>query len=105
MCSENEKKKRSFRNSKKWKSFRHKCVVECGSKDIVTGKKLCKGFECHHMDLNPEHYENLDNKENFVCINKLTHKMLHWIYPYYKKDPEVINRLVEVLKRMCEINP
>lgn len=79
--------------------------MDSKSKDYITGNKLRKGFELHHMDLNPEHYENLDNKENFLCLNKLTHKMLHWLYNYYKNDKKVINRLVEVLERMCEINP
>lgn len=104
MASETEKKKRSFRNSKKWKSFRHNCVVECGGKDVITGRKLLKGFSLHHMDLDPDNYENLDNKEHFACLNKLTHKMVHWIFPYYKKDKSIIKRLVEILEKMDKIN-
>lgn len=102
--SEAEKKKRAFRGSKKWKTFRHNMVVECDSKDVVTGKKLIKGFECHHMDLDADNYENLDNKDNFVCLNKQTHKMVHFLYTYYKKDKNIVKRLVEVLDKMVEIN-
>lgn len=102
--TETEKKKRAFRASKKWKSFRHEKVVECGGKDVITGNKLRKGFELHHMDLDDSRYENLDNAENFVPINSMTHKCVHWLYRYYKNDKSVLGRLADILERMTEIN-
>ena len=101
--SENEKKKRAFRNTKAWKTFRHSIFVRDKGKDYITGKKLLKGYECHHLDLDKENYKKLD-EENFLCLNKLSHKFIHWIYPLYIKDENVVERFIEVLNKMKHIN-
>lgn len=103
MASDNERRKRSFRQTKTWKSFRHE-IISRDKNDCITGRKLLKGAEVHHEDLNPEHYKNLD-ADNFIALNKQTHKFLHWIYNYYKTDRNVIVRLVRVLEKMVELNP
>lgn len=103
MSSESEKKKRAFRASKKWKTFRHDMNVACGGKDPITGKKLTKGFELHHYDLREENYQILE-PDRFACLNSMTHKCVHWLYQYYKKDKSVIGRLADILDRMTEIN-
>jgi hypothetical protein len=78
-------------------------VIKNKRRDFVTGKKLVKGFELHHCDLRSENYQILD-EENFICLNKKTHSCIHWLYPYWLKDPEIIDRLVSVLEKMKEIN-
>lgn len=102
MASDNERRKRSFRQTKTWKSFRHE-IISKQKKDYITGRKLLKGCECHHMDLNPDHYKNLEEK-NFVALNKQSHKFIHWLYGYYENDPDIIVRLTEILERMVELN-
>lgn len=102
MASDNERKKRSFRQTKTWKSFRHE-IISRDKKDCITGKKLLKGCECHHIDLDPDHYRNLD-PDNFIALNKQTHKFLHWLYGYYKTDKNIIVRLAQVLERMYDLN-
>ena len=41
--NDSQKKKRNFRQSKKWRDFRHKKNVEQKGIDPITKKKLCKG--------------------------------------------------------------
>lgn len=103
MASDAEKFKRKFRTSKAWRTFRHNIHVRDGGRDFITGTKLLKGYECHHLDLDVEHYKNLD-EENFVSLNKMTHKVVHWLYPRFVKDSKIIDRLVEVLEKMKKIN-
>lgn len=97
------KKKANFRGSKVWTEFRkykreHDCV------DYVTRKKLTPSYNLHHMDLDPDHYQDISNPDNFACLNSKTHDLVHHLYLYYRKDPDVINRLRDVLERMVEIN-
>ena len=100
MSSENEKKKRAFRNTKAWRAFRH-LVISKQKLDFITQKKLSAGCQLHHCDTRSENYKNL-NEENFVALNSNTHKMVHWIWTYYQKDKGVIDRLKEVLDKMEE---
>ena len=112
--NETQKKKAKFRSSKSWKLFRHKISVwklfrhkisvKQKGLDYITHAKLRKMSNLHHMDLNEKNYTNLDNEDNFIFCNHNTHCWIHEIYTYYKKDPEVLERLKEVLDRMVEIN-
>ena len=101
--NDNQKEKKKFRNSKVWKSFRHQMNVRDKGRDYITGSKLLKGYELHHLNLKIEDYQNL-NEEHFISVNKLTHKFLHWIYIYYRKDKGVIERIVKILDKMIELN-
>ena len=103
MASVNERKKRAFRQTKTWRTFRHNIYVRDGGRDYITSKRLLKGFECHHFCLDVDRYKELD-EENFLCLNKLTHKFIHWIYPLYIKDSKIIDRLIEVLEKMRRLN-
>lgn len=101
--TEAQKKKKRFRNSKKWKEFRHTIHVKFKGKDPITGKKLLKGSECHHLDLNEDNYDKM-NEDNFIPLNKLSHKFIHWSYGYYREDRDFVNRLKFWLDKMLEIN-
>ena len=101
--NEIQKAKKKFRNSKVWKSFRHQMNIRDKGRDVITGRKLIKGYELHHLNLKSEDYQNL-NEEHFISVNKLTHKFLHWIFIYYRKDKTVIERIVKILDKMVEIN-
>ena len=101
--NEAQKSKRKFRQSKEWKTFRNFMKKLSGNKDLITNKPLRKGFQVHHMDLREENYSIL-LPDNFICCNNLTHKVIHFLYTYYKTDPQIIDRLREVLEKMKEIN-
>ena len=102
--NETQKLKKKLRNSKKWKELRHQKNVEQKSVDVISGRKLLKGCCLHHIDLRIENYDKLDNHDNFILLNKKTHEMVHFIYNIYSKDKKVIDRLVELLDKMVEIN-
>lgn len=97
-----QKEKRKFRNSKAWKQFKKQKAKEAEKKDFITQKPLRKMWSLHHEDLDPDNYKNLN--DNFVCLNNLSHKFIHWLYPYYINDEEVLQRIKNELERMKKIN-
>ena len=100
MSSDNEKKKRAFRNTKDWKTFRH-LVISKQKLDFLTQKKLSAGCQVHHCDTRSENYKNL-TEDNFVALNRQSHTFIHWIYGYWCKDKSIIERLVKLLEKMEE---
>lgn len=99
-----QNKKSKFRSSGVWKVFRKRIALKQNSLDPITNKKLLKGYNCHHMDLNENNYTDLTNEDNFVCLNKNTHKIVHELYRYYKTDEEVLDRLKTTLDKMKKLN-
>ena len=100
--NEAQKLKRNFRKSKAFKDHKKKKFKECGGIDKITLHKLRKGWNFHHEDLREENYEKLN--DNFLCCNNLTHKFIHWLYSYFIKDPEIIDRIKAEMERMKAIN-
>lgn len=99
----NSDKKAKFRNSKEWKEFRKKIYEKQNGKDIITGKKLYKCYNVHHLDMSAENYEKLD-EENFVALNKQMHEVVHTLFRYYKNDKTILSRLEQILEKMAELN-
>ena len=99
-----QKEKTKFRSSSKWKSFRQELKKE-QKVDFITRRPLLKGFAVHHLDMRDQYYTDLTKKEKFICLNKKMHKdIVHELYRYYQKDPEILDRLKEVLDRMNDFN-
>ena len=101
--NEAQKSKRNFRNSKTWKDFKKKMKAECNGIDKITNHKLRKGWQLHHQCLEEKEYQNL--KRGFLCCNNLTHKVIHWLWTYYQKDPAIIDRLRKEMEIMRLENP
>lgn len=101
--NEIQKAKKKFRESKVWKDFRKLMFSKSGKVDRITKKPLRKGWQLHHRLLDETRYSEL-KEENFVCINNMTHKFLHWLWNYYKDDPEIIDRIKNEMQKMAEIN-
>ena len=99
----NSDKKAKFRRTKIWKDFRKKIFDKQNGLDIITGKKLYKCYNVHHLDMSAENYEKLD-EENFVAINKSTHEVIHTLFRYYKNDKTILSRLEQILEKMDELN-
>ena len=95
--------KAKFRKTKEWSEFRKRIFDKQEGKDVITGKKLYKGYNVHHCDMSEANYDKLI-EENFIAVNKNTHETLHFLFRYYKKDPTVLDRFKEVLDRMSELN-
>ena len=41
---------------------------------------------------------------HFAYLNHETHKVVHYLYTYYRKDKDVIKRLEQMLEEMYQIN-
>ena len=91
------KEKSKFRASSKWKKFRILKKKEQNNLDYISQRPLPKGANLHHLD--EKHYDDL-SPEKFVFLGKTMHKVVHFLYIYYKKDHTIIERLKEVLDRM-----
>lgn len=101
--NDKQKSKRNFRKTERWKSFKAFMKERCGAVDAITLKKLYKTWQLHHRNLDESEYQNL-RADWFLPCNNLTHKVLHWLYTYYQKDPQIIYRLRDEMERMKEIN-
>lgn len=44
-----ENQKEKFRKSKEWKEFRSHMAILFNHRDYITGKRLIKGFNLHHL--------------------------------------------------------
>jgi hypothetical protein len=97
--------KEEFRKSDEWLDFRKKIAESFANKDPITGKRLAKGFNVHHMRTNQdlEGYCDLSKEDEFVPLNRYTHKLLHYLFTYYKKDKDILDRVKDALDRMCEL--
>lgn len=97
--------KEEFRKSDEWLDFRRKIAESFANKDPITGKRLAKGFNVHHMRTNQdlEGYCDLSKEDEFVPLNRYTHKLLHYLFTYYKKDKDILDRVRNTLDRMCEL--
>lgn len=102
--NEIQRKKRNFRATKKWKDFQKKMKVKQKGIDPITNKKLLKGANLHHKDLDENHYEDLSNENNFVYLNKQTHDFVHWLYRYFVKDEEILERIKLIMVEMKQLN-
>lgn len=104
ITNETAKEKQKFRQSARWKKFRIFMKKDCSGLDFITQKKLLKGFQLHHKDMRIENYKNITDSKRFLCCNKRTHEFIHFIYTYYKDDPEILSRLKIILDDMVKMN-
>lgn len=92
--------KSKFRSTKEWKEFRKMIILE-QKVDLITGSKLTKMANCHHMDLNEENYQNLI-RDNFIALNPKSHDLIHFLY---KPDWRIrLDKIKEILIAMESIN-
>ena len=99
--NETQKKKRNFRASSKWKDFRKK-MKEKQKVDFITGKPLYAGFNLHHLDLDEKHYEDISNEDNFVCLNRKSHDLIHFLFRYknWRQLLKNIETLLEIMEKL-----
>lgn len=98
----NAKEKQKFRATAQWKKFRN-FLKKNRKVDELTNSPLRKGWQLHHLDLDPKNYKTL-LEENFSCLNIKSHDLIHFLYRYYEKDKTIINRLENILEKMYKIN-
>ena len=99
--TEHAKKKNIVRQSHEWKELREE-VRKSQRTDPLTNSRLTKDFNCHHMDMNPDNYSDL-NREKFVGLNKLSHTVIHF-FAEMKDWRAAVAKLTELLERMEELS-
>lgn len=98
----NQQKKSKFRSSSDWKKFRKEMYHKANGLDRITGKPLRKGWQLHHLDMKPENYAELI-PEKFVCVNRTTHEMIHWLFRY-RNWKQCLCNLNDIIAEMCYYN-
>ena len=70
-------------------------------KDPITRAKLKGKWALHHrhVSANEEEYCDISKPEEYVACLAMTHKTLHFLYTYWKKDPLILDRIEEEFKR------
>lgn len=101
--SKDQQIKKKVRDTPEWKQLRIDIQEEYDNKDPITNKKLIKGFNVHHCCMKTEEYDNLDI-ERFRPHNKKTHDFIHWLFRYYVKDHDILDRIKEELDLMEQLN-
>lgn len=91
-----QKEKTKFRSSAKWKKFRAFMKKQYNRVDLITGKPLYKGWALHHKD--EKNYDDL-SPEKFICLNKQTHEVVHWLARYSNYE-RVCQNLITLIKEM-----
>lgn len=77
--------KAGFRMTPEWHEWKAVCKENCGGVDFITDERLKRGWELHHLDMNNSAYSRLGNIEDFLPLNKESHKCIHFLYPFFKK--------------------
>lgn len=94
--------KAKYRKTTEWTDFRDDFRTD--NLDALTEEPLKKKYTLHHADLNPKNYKNLD-KEMFMGFNSsFEHRIVHYIYSRYVKNPRILLNLEKIIDRMVEIN-
>lgn len=99
------KEKAAFRKTTAWREHRKQLIDEQGGLDPITLCKLTKCCHCHHRDLSPENYTNIDEGKQII-LNSETHKVVHFLLRYVKKwhSLEVVDRLVKEVAFEAQLN-
>ena len=97
----NYKQRSEFRKTDRWHKWKAKCRLHT-SRDFITKDNLCKNWNLHHLDLNVQRYDNIEDMKRFMPLNPKTHEIVHEIFKWYKKDHKVLDRLKQTLDLMEE---
>lgn len=97
--------KRKFRASKKWKEFRERLKEERKVCEI-TGAKLTKMWQLHHMDMSEENYQDITHEENYCALSWNMHKCVHYLFTKSKPREwrKRVMNLIRILKKMEKLN-
>ena len=96
------KLKGEYRTTSFWKDFRNLLKKERKT-DYLTGRKLTKTWNCHHMRFDPRLYTYLD-KEFFRCYNNQIHDLVHLCVTETIKNPDFMKKLTDEVNLHIELN-
>ena len=96
------KVKEEFRRTSVWKEFRSRLRKE-RKVDAITGRKLTKTWNLHHMRFDSRLYTELD-EEWFMCLNNQMHEVLHICISETIKNPRFMKTLSDMVQKHISIN-
>lgn len=102
--TELQKFKAKFRASKKWKEFRSIIYKLQNGRCPICGMKLSKTANLHHKDLNPAHYTDVSNPNNFVFLCNSCHDYIHYKYKAFVRGDFNFENLIKVFSDMKQLN-
>ena len=94
--------KNKFRNTFIWKDFRIK-IKNKRKTDALTGRKLTKTWNLHHIRTDSRFYTDLD-EDFYMALNNEQHNVWHIIYEEVRKDPQYIRKLEESINYALKLN-
>lgn len=103
--SKNSDIKDKIRKSKEWKEFR-KELMKKQKVSFISQKKLMKNANCHHLDLDVNHYDIFD-EDHQVMLNRKDHELIHAVYgdEHHLKDwRKIVLNLITLCKLMDKYN-
>lgn len=95
--------KTKFRSSSKWIKFRKHMKGEQKT-DPITGSRLTPTYSVHHKDLNEEHYQDISDPTHFVCLNKTSHDVIHFLWNSHNGWRNALDGIREILEDMERLN-
>ena len=96
------KEKGKFRLTSVWKKFREKLKDE-RKVDALTGRKLTKTWNLHHVRFDSKLYTDL-NEKYFLTLNNQIHDLLHICISETIKNPDFMKILTKEVNRHIKIN-
>ena len=97
--------KTKFRATVAWKKFRNVKKEEQDGKCYVTGNKLTRSANLHHLLLDPDKYTDLSHPENFIYLSKSYHDTVHLLFGRDGRNwREKYRKLGEILEKMEKLN-
>ena len=98
----NQQEKSKFRSTSIWKEFR-KYMKEKYVIDALTGRKLTKTWNLHHVRFDSTLYTELD-EEYFLTLNNQMHDLLHVCVSETIKNPDFMKILTAAVNKHIQIN-
>lgn len=102
--SDGAKRRQCFRGSVAWKALKGQVAHLQNNKCFVSGRPLTSRANLHHLDLDPEHYEQLSDESHFVYLSSDIHDALHTLYRCPVGWRKALDNMAAVMQRMDELN-
>lgn len=102
--SDGAKRRQCFRGSVAWKALKGQVAHLQDNKCFVSGRPLTNRANLHHLDLDLDHYEQIDDISHFVYLSADIHDAVHTLFKCPVGWKKALDNLADVLQRMDELN-
>lgn len=102
--SDGAKRRQCFRGSVAWKALKGQVAHLQNNKCFVSGRPLTNRANLHHLDLDLDHYEQIDDISRFVYLSADIHDAVHTLYKCPVGWRKALGNMAAVMQRMDELN-